>query len=227
MKKVLLALTTLGVEWQTRLEEANRLNIKEIALFPTVLEKPERQILYQKLEESTIKSIPFVHTRDDMELDEYIYFQEKFGTVIFNAHGCKSLLGFLNNNEGIRKDLYIENNTKLKEGFFECLELSAGLCLDVSHLEDTRLCGSEIYRIISDLLKKYKVGCAHISGMRKKPITSKNIKKYSRHDAIGLSEFNYVKEYLELLPNIISIELNNTFAFQKKVKDYLESIINK
>ena len=48
-KKILLGLTTIaeGGEWKNKVKEIDKLDIKEIALFPTCLNLAERKELYQ------------------------------------------------------------------------------------------------------------------------------------------------------------------------------------
>lgn len=49
MKKILLGLTTI-TDWKSKVKEICDYGIEEIALFPTMLNKKERQELYKMLE---------------------------------------------------------------------------------------------------------------------------------------------------------------------------------
>ena len=74
MTKILPSITTTSVfgrDWRKQFEEIKKINLEEVAFFPTCLkEKKIRQEAYKLLEDSPIESIPFVHLREDMDIEE-------------------------------------------------------------------------------------------------------------------------------------------------------------
>lgn len=93
MIKVLPSITTTSVygrDWREYFKEIKKLNLKEAAFFPTCLKsREEREDAYKLLESSPIENIPFVHLRDNMDIDEADYLINKFNTKAFNIHSKK------------------------------------------------------------------------------------------------------------------------------------------
>lgn len=228
-KKILLGLTTTSLsDWREKIKEIKFYNIKEIALFPTVLPRKERKELYQLLEKSPLKEIPHVHLRNDMEIWELDYFVKKYQTKVFNIHPTKEYPLLLNYAEYVKK-IYIENTEETPAD--EELEKFGGLCPDFSHWEKfSILIGSDYDQKMNHLAKNYKIGCCHISSVRnvanKITFVKKLALKGRSHFLKKLSDLDYMKKYLDYLPEIISIELENSFKEQLKAKEYLEKIIN-
>jgi len=215
-----------------KVEEIDRLGIKELALFPTCLGLEERRELYGLLEGTGLENIPHVHLRDDMENWEFDYLIGRYGTQVFNFHPDASSVDMLNRGEYLDR-MYIENLTEIDGIFLDCLEKCAGVCLDVSHWEDQGMIQkNKGYDGLENILQKNKIGCCHISAMNDhftvwpNYITGKKIRYYSNHKLKDLSELDYVGKYVRYLPEIVSIELGNTFAEQLEIKKYLERIIN-
>jgi hypothetical protein len=233
MKKILVGLTTTpSSDWREKVEEAKKFNIKEVALFPTFLVSGERVELYKLIENSPIKSIPHVHLRDDMEEWELDYFVKKYGTQLFNIHASEknlNLPGF----SRYSHMMYVENSLEIDNNFAKALQKCAGICLDVSHYEDFGFRVKECdYSRFASMLQKNKVGCCHISAIMEKSRKEyydkldRELDIYNNHFMNDLSELDYVFNYIEYLPEIISIELENDFASQLKAKEHLNKIIN-
>jgi len=85
---------------------------------------------------------------------------------------------------------------------------------------------------VLNILEKNKIGCCHVSVISNEfttsPhwITNKEIKSYSQHFMKELKELDYIRKYIKYLPDIISIELENSFEEQLRIGKYLEKIIN-
>ena len=233
-KKILLGLTTTpGSDWRKKIEEIDELGLKEIALFPTFLDTRDRKELYKLLETTNIISIPHVHLRDDMKERELDYLVKRYKAKVFNIHPNKSGLKILKYKKYVNQ-IFLETLEEINDIFIDNLEKCGGICLDISHCEDCGVIQNNYgYDKLHGLLKKYKVGCCHISAVTNKAtkyrdyLTGKEFYNYSRHHFFKLSEFNYVKKYVKFLPKYVSIELENSFEDQLKVKNYLEKIINK
>ena len=66
MKKILVTITTTDSSWREKIEEVKNLELKEIALFLTCLNRQEREECYRALAKTGLEKIPFVHLRSDM-----------------------------------------------------------------------------------------------------------------------------------------------------------------
>lgn len=231
MKKILLGLTTTPYsDWRAKVKEIARYHIKEIALFPTFLTLSERKELYALLEEFPDLQIPHVHLRGDMDEDEIGYFVKRFKTKVFNIHTEKSKFGPKKYYPKYAAKIYVENI----KSFPTVSELKkyAGFCLDCAHWENMVLmdyASDKELKRRENILKSFKVGCAHISAIKKKLHRDRGETHDMRHDSHymdSLSNFDYIKRYAKYLPNIISIELEDSFKKQLKVKKCLEKILN-
>lgn len=236
MKKIILGLTTTSSsDYLGKIEEAKQLGITEIAFFPTAVNQEIRKDLYKRLEDSPVKSIPHVHLRDDMDVWELEYLEKKFGTQVFNIHS---------KNNSIRKfdlqklkdylpKIYVENLEKFEYiPKTEELEAVGGLCIDFSHWEEGIILNGQKYDEKMKKIIHYPVGCSHVSAFNKIMTETRDaahpevvFRNYSKHTFSDLSELDYVKKYVQYLPDLISLELENFFAEQLKVKEYLEKMI--
>jgi len=233
-RKILPGLTTITPgEWKNKVREIDELGLKEIALFPTCLEYKDRQELYQLLENTGLIGIPHVHLREeDMDSRELDYLVKRFKTQVFNIHARPGIINFLKQNEKYKNQIFIEN-LSMNDNFAEALKYCGGICLDLSHWESHGFMEKyQGYAELPDLLKKYKIGCNHISAVRAEKehyydkLSGQDFYNYDSHNLTDLSELDYVKKYKDYLADIISIELENPLKRQLEVKKYLEKIIN-
>jgi len=224
-RQILPTITTkIKSAWRDKVKEVKKLRLKEVALFLTCLNQKERKELYQLLKETNIGSIPFVHLRSDMELWELDYLVKHYQAKVFNTH-TKRDFPFLYNLDRYKKIIYIENVYKpLDEA--EIKEF-AGICLDLSHLENARIFKPKIYKHNISLIEKYPPGCSHISPNKNflmldedKPLPEEP------HYLKNLSELDYLKRYpLKYFGAFVAIELENTIAEQLKVIQCLKKIL--
>jgi hypothetical protein len=223
-KIILLGLTTTPAsDWRGKVEEMRRFDIKEIALFPTFLEKPEREELYESLEDINGLRVPHIHLRDDMSEEELVYLEERFHPVAYNIHDHPRHVPAF---DRLRHKIFVENHFHpFPAGI---VDEYAGICLDTQHYTMTRLRSPKSYRALTQLFgTDITIGCCHIS-----PFPAfRNImrRKYSGvndHYMIDIREFDYVKKYVRYLPEYVSIEVENTFKEQIAIKEHLEKIIN-
>lgn len=229
--KILLGLTTTKKsDWRGKVKEVDELGLTEIALFLTCLEVGKRKELYKLLEKTNLKEIPLVHLRDDFKKWEFDYLIKRFKTRVFNTHFDRLDEEFLRNCWNYKKMIYLENNHDFSLGMVKWLESFAGFCFDASHFEDYALIQKlPNHKNLPKYLKKYKIGCSHISAVRKKPffINEKEgrLAYYNSHYLRDLSELDYVKKYIRYLSPICAVELENSFKEQLKAKKYIEKII--
>jgi hypothetical protein len=218
IRKILVGLTTTSPDWRERLVEINRLNIIEIAFFPTCLDIGERKEAYGLLDKSCVRSIPHVHLRGDMEEWELELFVGRYGAKAFNIHAEDDGPDMLRFSE-FRPMIYIENRIRIGNGFEDIVRRCGGLCIDFSHWEDFRQqCGYGGYDRFADLVKQFKIGCSHISAMRGGE---------SCHYLSDPRELDYLGFYLGYLPELVSIELENTIEEQLVARSYIENLIIK
>jgi len=233
-KKILLGLTTTpGSDWQEKIREITKFKIKEAALFPTFLEIKNRKKLYKLLEKTCLEKIPHIHLRDDTESWELDYCYQKFETRLFNIHSDKKNWKIMEKNRKYKKNIFVENGSSVDKQLVKMAEKCGGFCFDLAHFHDFAIIQKQKrYQKFLDSAKEIKIGCCHISAIKnnfeytKNKSTGKLIKYCSDHSLSDLKELNYVKNYLEYLPGIISIELENSFKEQLRIKEYLEKLIN-
>ncbi len=229
--KIFPTITTIsGLRWMDKMDEINRLELDEIALFPTCMDLSRRKKLYGMLEKSPVKNIPYVHLRNDMDIPEMEYFMRRFNTKVFNIHTNREF-PFKYEYSKYAGMIYVENiYYPLDE---EEIKKFAGICIDFSHLENDRILYKEKYRHNVSLIEKYKIGCNHLSAIKKETSRDDGSKydrlniRYDSHEFGDLSEFDYLKNYpLNYFSNYIAIELENSIEEQLKVKEYLKKLIN-
>jgi hypothetical protein len=233
LKKILLGLTTTpDANWRGKIEEIKKLDLREAALFLTGINRAERKELYALLEDTPMENIWHVHLRNDMEIDELEYLVEKFHVKAFNIHPKSSNYPFEHDYSKFASMIYIENVGLLP--IPEELEKVGGICVDFSHWHDKILQGDKQYMAgMETLIENFKIGCSHLSAITSvfqgyQDISFPDViyETYSDHMSKKLTDFDYVKDYVEYLPELVSLELENSFAEQWEVKKYVEKIIS-
>lgn len=215
--------------WRSKVREICDLNIEEVAIFPTCLDGEERKELYELLENSSVKRIPFVHLRGDMQIKEIEYLIKNYGTEVFNIHSEKEY-SYPEDCLKFKEKICIENvYYPLDE---EEIKKFSGVCVDFSHLENDRLLCKEKFKHNIQIIEKFSVKCNHISAIKKEAwldSESKYDKHNVRHDfhyLKELSELDYLKNYpLKYFSRYIAIELENSIKEQLEIKRYLKKII--
>lgn len=230
--KFLPSLTTVTMQagvgdWMKMIEDIKRLKLKEIGLFPTVLEKEARYKLYEELKKTSIEKIPFVHLRgQDMDLEELDFLVENFHTEVFNIHTTATWPVVFDYSK-YAKQIFIENGKLVPTE--EELSKFGGLCIDFSHWENQVLLGDEEYdRQMKARIEKYPIGVCHLSTIMDELFPNPfkpEILQHDSHRMNNLSEFDYLKKYIEYIPEISAIELENSIKDQLKVKEYLLEIL--
>ncbi|MDD3292934.1 MAG: hypothetical protein PHI45_01300 [Candidatus Pacebacteria bacterium] len=224
--KIFPTITTTNFKWKEKIREADELGIIELAVFPTVLNKIQREELYDFLKHSKIKSIPFVHLRSDMGLDEIEFFIKKYNTQIFNVHSEKSY--------PIPKEWAKYSNIIAIENTHACyldekeIKKFGGICIDFAHLENDRITDLNKYYRNSELMSRLPIRCNHISAIKNKFKIEEDGDKlrYDSHVFENLSEFDYLKKYsYNYFSDYCALELENRIGEQLKVKDYILKLL--
>jgi hypothetical protein len=217
--------TTPGSNWREKINEIRNLDVKEVAVFPTFLNEEERRELYALLLRAKVRSVPFVHLRNDMKLSELDYFVKKYNTQIFNIHSEKEYSAGADW-EKYKNIICLENTpyTNLDE---EEVKKWAGICLDFSHLEDNRLLNKEKYENDSKIIEKYPIRCNHISAVKEKVFLDEEEKmRCTSHTMHDRSELDYLKKYpLNYFTDFCALELENKIVDQLAAIDYINVLL--
>lgn len=222
-KKIILGLTTTThSDWIDKVRELEVFEIKEVALFLTGIDKEQRKELYSLLEKSPLESAPHVHLRHDIDRGEIEYLINKYKTSLFNIHPKgKSKYNYNYDQWSSFKDkIYIENTCVVPTQTE--LDSYAGVCADFSHWEYFGGKSKQYKNDLELIVAKNKIGCCHVSAIR----SFWGIFSMSAHYAKSEKDLDYLKKYKQYLPEIISLELENSFEEQLKFKKYLENILN-
>jgi hypothetical protein len=221
--EILLGLTTTpNSDWRGKVEEMKKFGIKRIALFPTFLPIEQRKELYDALSAIENLEIPHVHLRnEDMEAWEMELFEKKYKTSVYNIHMGYDLNECL---EKYRNKIFVENHFKpFDEKYLAGL---AGICFDVQHYKRSKIEAPKAYSQVKELLKKYPIGCCHLSAFPQLRYMFRRLwKRVGGHYMLGLSELDYIGQYRQYLPYYISLEMENSFEQQLRAKDHLENIL--
>lgn len=227
MKILPVLTTTRNSDWQAKIDEIDRLGLKEMAFFPTCLKPDERQELYKRLEKTSLQCIPHVHLRNDVTYQEIAYLINTYKTKIFNHHS-ENEFPVLSDWSGYTDIIYIENSEIIPTA--KELENYAGLCLDFAHWENGRLLKQSKYSGFSEIVNQFPIGCGHISAIRPAPERDNNPNPdsqpgYDSHWLKDLSELDYLAKYQAYLPPIISMELENSLSTQIEAIAYLNKLL--
>ncbi len=223
--RIFPTITTISQNWPEKIKEVKKLGLKEVCFFPTCLKEKERKKAYNLIGKTKIKRIPLVHLREDMKPEELDFLVKKYKTQAFNLH-AQSEYPLIYDYSKYRKMIYIENayhNFNKKE-----LNYFGGVCIDFSHLENDRIIHKEKFKKIIKIIKRYKIGCNHISTIKKTSHWDKGegAFRYDAHRLIKASELDYLKNYPKnYFSDIIAIELENSIKEQLSVKKYIIDIL--
>jgi hypothetical protein len=223
--------TTRGSDWRDKVEEIKELDIKELALFPTMLTPQERQELYRLLEMTPLNSIPYVHLRDDFTVDEIDMLIAKYKTKVFSIHANQSGYALLNRLPKYNSLIYVENPSEAKEytmfnsPTFVQHQIT-GLCLDLSHYMAVKASDKKLALQVDELVKKFPIGVNHVSSFSTSAVMKIFSSGKSKHHIDSLTELDYLQSLpANYFSKYVCIELENSLLEQKEVKQFLEMIL--
>jgi len=200
-----------SADWRKTIAELQTFKIRRCALFLTGLDHAERNECYRLLlraRKSAPFTLPFVHARNDMAHEEYLFLATEFGADRFNLHPTRRfpLLHVLG--PELRRKVFIENDSDLTP--LDFIDF-AGICLDLSHLEAARNNAPERYAATLKLIQEYEIGANHLSAIRRDGTGM------STHWLENLSQLDYLEAYpKELFGRYAALELVNPLALQLK-----------
>jgi hypothetical protein len=228
MKFIPTITTTSGSNLKEKMREVGDLNLEEVALFLTCLNKEQRKNLYEMIKKSPIKRIPFVHLRDDMDVSELEFLAKTYDTRIFNTHSERL---FKIDNEWLVKyrELICIENTPDAELDENEIKKYGGICLDFAHLENTRLLNMERYKREVEVLSKFPIKCNHVSAIKKEfsfVDKKKRTLQYDSHHLDDVSELDYLKNYpVSYFSDYCAIELDNKLSEQLEAIEYINEFM--
>jgi hypothetical protein len=222
MRRIVPSVTTHGTtghSWEEKIEEVEALGLREIGLFVTGLNDSDRTRCYRLLEEVQSRhsfSVLFVHAVSSMNDEEYRYLRTQFRTEWFNLHPMWDFPLLHELSEEVRSWILIENSSIVRPLQRDDMDGFAGICFDLSHLEDSRRGLPQSYPELVTLAHHLPVHANHISAV---PTHADRyidgVPHYSRHHVAGLHEM----EYLAGLPAstiapLCALELEDPLAVQ-------------
>lgn len=225
-RKIYVSITTITDGWKEKIFDIDRLRIKKVALFLTgiTFNKIPKDYFFKLIEKTCIKEIPFAHINSETSPQDIEYLKKRFNTKVFNFHS-ESEYKLKHNLSEYKKEIYLEtlfsyplNETELKN--------YAGICIDISHMEIARKQNPKVFEKNSELIKKYRCGCNHISAYKEKAIEKTSRIKESSHYFTDLSQFDYLLNYPDnYFSNILALELENDIYDQLKAKEYITKLL--
>jgi len=205
--------------WQHKIWECDRLNVKEIGVFPTLLTIRERKKLYAALKKSKVERIPLVHIRDDFRKWEFEFFSEKYSTKHFNFH--EHSFDDLYKWPSWTKKIYLEYNKDNRISKLVQINKIGGLCIDLAHLWAAKYKQTKEFTRANKDLRNSRVGCNHLNGYSYKF-------KRDLHYIRNKKQLDYLKEVpKKYFSNIIILEMQNSIVEQLKFKKYIVKILSK
>ncbi len=218
-KKIYPSVVTYGSDWMKMLKEVSNFKLTEISLFLTCVNYSERKKIYAALEKTKINNIPHVHIRHDMREEELDFLVSNYHTKAFTTHYQYFLKSF--SKSKYRKQMYIENNgytSTIKN--LNVFKKVGGVCIDLSHLVHHRNKSIDKYNTAVLAVKKYKVGCNHLSAVLSNGKSWHKVSKLSDLDYLKTIAPNYFSDY-------ICLELGNPIHQQLKFKKYIAELLAK
>lgn len=203
-----------------KLKDAEKNNIKKIALFLELINESDKKKVYKFLESSKIKKIPLVHIRNDMKKWELKLLREKFGAKYLTIH--EDSFRYLKKWEGHHKFLYLEMNFNNSIAKYVKVNKIAGFCVDLAHFKaaEERWTKEFEYVLSRKNVRRY-FKCNHLNGFDYK------IRK-DVHKIRAMPEFEYLKTLPRFLfGDCIALEIFNNIEQQIKFKEYLVKMLNK
>jgi hypothetical protein len=219
---VLPSITTHSItasSWRDKLVEVETLGLTQFALFLTGISVEERMILFDELAQLRRRhsfEIPFVHAVSTMKDSEYRKLVDEYGTKAFNLHPESEFPLHHPLSAEIRRIIFVENATQSRALEPQDLSGFAGICLDVSHLEDTRRNFPAVYDQMVQMLATFPIGANHISAVAKDPVAIwPDWLQFSHHVSTISGDMDYLREYpAHYFSPLCALELENSIAEQ-------------
>ena len=206
------------------------MRLTQVGLFLTGIPAGGRHAVYSALEavrKHLDFTIPFVHAVATMKEDEFRYLKCEFGTQRFNLHPEWEFPLEHPLSREIRRDIFIENSDISAPLLESDIEGFAGICFDLSHLEDARRSMPENFDALLDIATRFPVGANHISAVSPVPVsTIDGIRFYSKHIASAHSELVYLSQLPKMaFAELCAVELENSLREQLALIETIKAAI--
>jgi len=164
-------------------------------------------------------SIPFVHAVSDIDDAEYAFLRNDFGTRWFNLHPLREFPLLQELSDETRSFITIENSCFVDILRREDLDGFAGLTIDISHLEDTRLVNPEGYQHLISLCHEFPVRANHISASIKPAgRIHLGLPQHSSHHLVSDHDMDYLRLMpMDIVGEVAALELENPLSEQLRV----------
>jgi len=218
-KKIYLSITgEKNINWQKKLEEINKLKLTEVAVFLSRFDKKERDNFYPFLLKSSIKSIPFVHIRNDNNKEDLKFFIDNYGTKYFNIH--EDGFEYLDQWQGYQNRIYLEPDYNDEIAKDVRVKKIGGFCIDLAHFKSAIARGTKEASYVFSNKENISFPCNHLGGYSEES-------KQDVHSATHFKQF----DYLATLPKFvfgdtIAIELDNSIKEQIMYKEYMVKLLD-
>ena len=194
------------------------MKIDKVAVFLECFDKKERENFYPFLLKSTIKTVPFVHLREDTGKEDIEFFINNFKTDYFNIH--EKGFQVLDKWQGFLDKLYLEMDYDGKVAKGVKVKRIGGFCVDFSHLKTSMARGGDEAYYTFLRKEKIKFSCNHLNGYS--PTLMRDL-----HTIKDLSDFDYLTSLPKyVFGDVIALEVNNTIKEQIKFKEYLAKMLD-
>lgn len=233
MSRVFPSITTLSKSestWRSKLLELESLPLSKVGLFLTGIKEEERSELFQRLLELKQKkyfSIPFVHAVSTMCEDDYLFLIENFDTEAFNLHPTSQYPLAHPLSVQLRKRIYIENARAWVPLQLSDIDGFAGVCLDLSHLEEARLNDPLVYRMTLKVAAQVGVGANHLSAIASgEQLPERPWIQYQDHTSRTCSDMDYIfRTPAPYFSRYCALELENSLSEQVQIAQRVGAIL--
>jgi hypothetical protein len=233
MSRVFPSITTLsksGSTWRSKLLELEHLPVTKVGLFLTGVKNEERTELLRKLLEVKQKkhfTIPFVHAVSTMCEDEYNFLIENFETEAFNLHPISQYPLAHPLSVELRKMIYIENARAWVPLQLNDIDGFAGVCLDLSHLEEARLNDPLVYRMTLKVAAQVGVGANHLSAIGQgEQLADRPWIQYQDHTSRTNNDMDYIfRVPSPYFSRYCALELENPLSEQVQIAQRVGAIL--
>jgi hypothetical protein len=204
-------------DWKEKLKDINSLGITQAALFLEWFDQAQRKKIYRALLDSSLKSIPLCHIRNDMEVEELVFLEAKFKTEYYTIH--ENSFSFIHKWPGFEKKLYLEMNYDGSVSGNVRVERLGGFCVDLSHFKAAQTDFTKEFEYTYYKNAKANFACNHLNGYDGK-------KNLDVHTVKNASEFDYLKTLPKFIfGKVIALEMFNGISEQIEYKKYLAGLL--
>mgnify|MGYP006898375743 CR=1 FL=1 len=216
-------------QWREAFAEADKLALKEVALFLDKADRDERRECYKILEASKIESIPYVQVTSEMEAWEFDLLVTNYGTVVFASAVSNKSFGILTTFSKYAEQIIFENPLEKKHAILfsdEALTRAGaeGVCLDAATLEHDRLHDEKKYTTTIHSLDHHPLRATQI-----RPLAHAWYRRLVQKEMRYLTDLTTLR-YLRQMPAayiapLIVLDLENTLPEQIEIRDYLKTFL--